>query len=116
MSRFAAIPIEALRDGRLTLQQFRVLAALHSFKPRGSNEVWPSRGEIAERTGMSERKVSDATSALAGLGWIEKTGTGGRSQAARYRLLNPLRDAENPDRSGQGIDENPARSGQGQRT
>lgn len=86
--RFTIIPNHAWNDKRLTFVQLRVLGALFSFRdPRQSDTVFPSRRLIADRCGMPECKVSEATAALERFGWIKKDGIGGRSKATRYTLL-----------------------------
>lgn len=86
--RFSILPIEVLRDTRLTLRDLRVLIALHAFKDRAGC-CWPSRGRLAALTGLPEARISVATSRLVALGWVAKEGRGGRSQACRYRLGVP---------------------------
>lgn len=87
--KFAMIPLDALRDRRLTLELLRVLGALHSFrKSRGDCEVFPSRDAIADRCGIHPANISTATTALERLGWLSKVGKGGHSKASRY-ILNP---------------------------
>ena len=76
-------------DQRLTLQQMRVLVALYTFRNRNTEMAHPTREEIRERTGMALSKISTATSDLERLGWLTKTGNGGRSQATRYRVHVP---------------------------
>lgn len=86
--RFSILPIEALKDTRLTLRDLRVLIALHAFKDQ-AGRCWPSRGLLAALTGLPEARISVATTRLAALGWVAKEGRGGRSQACRYRLGVP---------------------------
>lgn len=88
MTKITVIPNEVWADKRLTLEQLRVLGALFSFC---SNDrlCWPSRQAIAERTGIHIANISSATTALERLGWVTKSGCGGRSQAARYQLHVP---------------------------
>ncbi len=89
MSMFAMVPVEAIQDRRLTLEQMRVLIALLSFRNKAGDTVWPSREAIAERTGMHPANISNATSALVKLGWLEKDGKGGYSKATRYTIKVP---------------------------
>jgi hypothetical protein len=85
---FCILPIEVLRDTRLTLRDLRVLIALHAFKdPAG--RCWPSRGLLAALTALPERRITNVTTRLAALGWLSKEGNGGRSRACRYRLGVP---------------------------
>ena len=86
--RFSILPIEVLKDTRLTLRDLRVLLALHAFKNQ-VGRCWPSRGLLAALTGLPEARISVATTRLVTLGWVTKEGRGGRSQACRYRLGVP---------------------------
>lgn len=86
--RFSILPIEVLKDTRLTLRDLRVLLALHAFKNQ-VGRCWPSRGLLAALTGLPEARISVATTRLVALGWVAKEGRGGRSQACRYRLGVP---------------------------
>lgn len=87
--RFAAVPLVALADRRLTLEQIRVLIALLSFASKDSPVVFPSRQAISELTGMHLANISSATSALENLGWLKKDGKGGYSKATRYTITVP---------------------------
>lgn len=86
---FSIVPIEACKDRRLTLEQLRVLVTLLSFRGKNTDVVWPSRQQISERCGMHITNISEATSALVKLGWLEKEGKGGFSKATRYRINVP---------------------------
>lgn len=86
---FAVVPLEVATDRRLTLEQTRVLIALFSFRNKTTNTVWPSRSEIAQRTGMHPSNISSATTALVALGWLRKEGQGGYSKSTRYTLDVP---------------------------
>lgn len=116
MSDFYVAPNEAFQDHRLSLIQLRVLCALYSFRNgRSTNLVFPSREKLAARCGYSVATVSRATAGLVGLGWLKKTGKGGRSMAVKYEILDaqqaggtvtdPVRVSKpvNGDRSGQGF-------------
>ncbi len=85
MSRFALLPVDAISDRRLTLVQLRVFAALCVFAGR-DGRCWPTRPQLAEMAGVPEAKVTAATTALAALGWLEKTPGAGRSRSS-YRVL-----------------------------
>lgn len=85
---FCVLPIEVLKDTRLTLRDLRVLIALHAFKDR-AGFCWPSRGLLAALTGLPEARISVATTRLAALGWVAKEGNGGRSRSCRYWLSVP---------------------------
>jgi len=86
--RFSILPIEVLRDTRLTLRDLRVLIALHAFKDQ-AGRCWPSRGLLAALTGLPERRITNVTTRLAAIGWLSKEGNGGRSRSCRYRLGIP---------------------------
>ena len=91
--RFSILPIEVLKDTRLTPRDLRVLIALHAFKDQ-AGRCWPSRGLLAALTGLPQARISVATTRLVALGWVAKEGRGGRSQACRYRLGVPKTVAE----------------------
>jgi len=86
--RFSILPIEVLRDTRLTPRDLRVLIALHAFKDRFGC-CWPSRGLLAALTGLPLPRISVATTRLVAFGWVRKEGSGGRSRACRYWLRVP---------------------------
>lgn len=89
---FSLVPIEVVRDKRLTLEQMRVLIALFSFRSKATNTIWPSRQAISARCGVHPSNVSAATTALERLGWLRKDGNGGRSKASSYTLCVPYLD------------------------
>jgi len=92
--RFSILPIEVLKDTRLTLRDLRVLIALHAFKDRFGC-CWPSRGLIAALTGLPLPRISSVTTRLVSLGWVRKEGSsGGRSRSCRYWLRVPETVAE----------------------
>lgn len=82
-------PIEVIQDKRLTLKQTRVLLALFSFRGKVTNIVWPSRQALSKRTGMLDKHISTTTTELVELGWLKKTGNGGRSKVTKYTLCMP---------------------------
>ncbi len=88
-STFSLVPLEVIKDKRLTLWQVRTLVALLSFRDKNTNTVWPSRKAIAERSGMHPSNISAATTELVGLGWLTKEGAGGFSKANRYTIKVP---------------------------
>jgi hypothetical protein len=87
---FAIVPIEAFFDSRLTLTQLRVLGALLSFRNRSTGIVFPGRDAIAARTGLPLTKISTTTTQLVALGWLTKTGCGGRSSPCAYEVTTPI--------------------------
>jgi hypothetical protein len=86
---FSIVPIEVWLDKRLTLEQVRVLGALLSFRGKNTNTVWPKREVLATRCAMPVAKISEATSSLVRLGWLEKNGRGGFSKPTSYTLTVP---------------------------
>ena len=83
------MPLEVIKDKRLTLWQVRVLVALFSFRNKNTDTVFPSRKAIAERSGMHPSNISAATTELVGLGWLTKEGAGGFSKSSRYTITVP---------------------------
>lgn len=88
-STFSLVPLEVIKDKRLTLWQVRVLVALFSFRNKNTDTVFPSRRAIAERSGMHPSNISAATTELVGLGWLTKEGAGGFSKSSRYTITVP---------------------------
>lgn len=112
MMAFAKMPVEAFTDHRLTLKQIRVLGAILTFADR-DGVAHPKALQIAERCGMLERHVSTITTQLAELGWLEKTGNGGKSTPAQYRVTPPdLGSIKPPSNQGGKCNQNPPRFGE----
>jgi len=86
---FSVVPLDVIRDRRLSLEQTRVLIALIAFADKKTGECFPSREALAEASGYKPNKISTITTDLANLGWIEKRGSGGRSSPSIYRILKP---------------------------
>ena len=86
--RFAMVSEAMLADTRLTGRQFKVLCALRMFADSKTGMAHPKRSQIADATGISEKKITDDTHALEMLGWIKKTGDGGRSTSNIYTLFD----------------------------
>ena len=78
------LPYEALSDDRLTLRQVRVLMAIASWRKSNTNVAHVSREMLSERTGYPISRVSEITSQLVEMGWIEKKGDGGRGKWSAY--------------------------------
>ena len=88
--RWAKLYEDFVRDQRLTLRDFRVYSALSLFADKEGN-CHPKREQLAEITGLPADRISEVASRLVRLGWIEKTGDGGKSRSSDYRLLaSPL--------------------------
>lgn len=86
-TRFSMVPLAAFSDRRLTYRQLVVLSVICSFR-QGSNDLTVSAGrdEIAERCGLHPSVISAATTDLVNLGWLEKSGRGGRSLKTTYMI------------------------------
>ena len=84
-SRFFCLPPSAITDRRLTFEDLRVLMALafHANKATGACKV--CRKTITKLTGVHPSNVSESTTRLEKLGWLEKVFRGHR--AVQYRLL-----------------------------
>jgi hypothetical protein len=86
---FSLVPIEVAADDRLTKTDLRVLLAILSFRNKKTNLCCPRRDAIAERTGLPICKISTSTTHLVELGWLEKSGSGGRSSPSHYEFRFP---------------------------
>jgi len=86
---FSIMPVEVFADDRLTKTDLRVLGAILSFRNKTTNLCCPRREAIAERTGLPICKISTATTHLVELGWLEKSGSGGRSSPSHYDFRLP---------------------------
>ena len=86
-NQFAMVPLEVLRDERLTKIQLKVLIALFSIRDRKADTMYVKREKIAERCGYSPRTVTKTTTQLVDLGWLEKVGRGGFSKPSEYRIV-----------------------------
>jgi len=77
-------------DPKLTKRQLRVLIVLYSFRSNtNGNVVWPRRQRLAGLLGWSLTRVSDVTAELVEMGYLKKSGDGGRSRSVRYELTMP---------------------------
>lgn len=87
-TRFSMVPLAAFSDRRLTYRQLVVLSVICSFR-QGSSDLTVSAGrdEIAERCGLHPSVISAATTDLVNLGWLEKSGRGGRAVKTTYVIL-----------------------------
>lgn len=87
---FLLAPNAILRDERLSKIQLKVLLTLFSFRDNKTTKpVCAMRETIAARCGYSVRVITRATSDLEQLGWLTKTGNGGRSSPCLYELHAP---------------------------
>ena len=95
MQNFTMIPNELFEDTRLTPREFKVLAALYSYRKKGTQLVYPKRETLSKRTGISIENISRITTRLEELGLLKKEGNGGRSRAIRYTLIVPSNSVKN---------------------
>jgi len=70
--QYARIPFSVFQDARLEPTSRLVLIALATFANSSNGACFPSREQIAERTGMAISTISRATEKLERLGWISK--------------------------------------------
>lgn len=87
---FSFLPSAIGLDPRLSKRQLRMLIVLYSFRSEtNGNVVWPSRGLLSELLGWDESRVSNVSRELVALGYLVKSGNGGRSRSVRYELTTP---------------------------
>jgi hypothetical protein len=86
---FSIVPIEVIQDKRLTPNQVKVLIALLSFRRKNTSTIWPSRDKLSQRCGLPINRISQITTQLVVLGWLEKQGKGGFSKTTRYQIIVP---------------------------
>jgi hypothetical protein len=85
---FAQVTRPFISDPRINLREFRVYTALLTFPTNEAGERWPSRETLGKMTGLPPKVVSRTTSRLQELGWLAKSGDGGRSNTARYIVFD----------------------------
>lgn len=95
MKSYTQIPNELFEDTRLTFREFKVLAALYSYKHKQSQLVYPKRETLSKRAGVSIENISRTTTNLEKLGYLTKEGNGGKSRATRYTLIDPSNSVKN---------------------
>ena len=90
LSKFLWAPLAALMDERLSGQERAVLLALYSFYGTEGKPIYPSREQLAKRSGIGTvERVSNLTTSLKNYGWLQKQKKGwtGRNQ---YCLSIPI--------------------------
>ena len=90
LSRFLWAPLAALTDERLSAQERAVLLALYSFYGTEGKPIYPSREQLAKRSGIGTvERISNLTTSLKKHGWLQKQKKGwtGRNQ---YYLSIPI--------------------------
>lgn len=87
---YSALPLPILKDIRLNDRDRRLLAALYFFAGKSKNVYNKTRKELGHCAGgMTENVVTFISSRLVKLGWLKKSGDGGKSQSAAYELTVP---------------------------
>ncbi|MDH5573659.1 MAG: helix-turn-helix domain-containing protein [Gammaproteobacteria bacterium] len=89
MDYFSIMPVDIFLDSRLSKTDLRVLGAIMSWRNKDTNLCHPSREQISERCGLPVSKISTTTTRLVKLGWMEKSGNGGRSMRCSYKFKVP---------------------------
>lgn len=84
MTKFAIMPASYF-DGRLSHRQLRIMGALLSFADK-DGLCWPKRERVSEITNIRESTITLETKALVKLGFLKKTGNGGRSNSCDYEI------------------------------
>ena len=90
LSRFLWAPLAALTDERQSAQERAVLLALYSFYGTEGKPIYPSREQLAKRSGIGTvERISNLTTSLKNHGWLQKQKKGwtGRNQ---YWLSIPI--------------------------
>ncbi len=83
------MPVSAAADERLGKNEYKVLIALLAHADK-AGKCHPRRSTIAKMTCLPETRISTITTKLQKLGWVKKEGHGGKSQAARYVITEPI--------------------------
>lgn len=95
-------PFELLSDERLTLRHIRTLLAIFSWRKKNTSVARVSREMLSERTGYPLSRISTLTTELEQMGWLKKTGNGGKSQWSEYQICdieNTVNSYQNSNRS-----------------
>jgi len=104
---YGMVPIAILQDESVTKNMLKVYTALASFQG-GGDSCWPSVAKIAERAGVRNNAVSEATDKLEEAGWIQKTRRSNQRQTNKYEVLVDVEQEEGIPYSGKsGNPENP---------
>lgn len=85
---FSIVPTEILSDKQMTFRMLKVYMAIKAFMNKDTHDCFPSRHLIAEMTDIPVTRISVETERLEQLGWIKKTGVGGRSMPCVYTVFS----------------------------
>ena len=86
---YSALPQPALIDTRLKDRDRRLLAAFYLIAGRGNIVYNKTREDLGKIARMAQNAVSVTSARLVELGWLKKSGNGGRGNSARYELTVP---------------------------
>ena len=67
--QYAKMPLEFLRDSRLSKNDFRVLGVL-IYRSNSDGKCWPSRSDISTLSGLPKTRVSEVVKRLSNLGFL----------------------------------------------
>lgn len=84
---YSIVPTGILNDKQITFRAMKVYIAIKSFMNKETHECFPSRQLISKMTDIPVARVSVETDRLEKMGWIKKTGSGGRSTPCVYTML-----------------------------
>jgi len=68
--QYAKMPLEFLRDSRLSKNDFRVLGVL-IYRSNSDGKCWPSRGDISTLSGLPKTRVNEVVKRLSNLGFLK---------------------------------------------
>lgn len=86
---FQYITSRIIADHRLNLRDIKLLLALCTVSDYTMTVNNLNRKQLGQIAGMAEDVVTRISARLNKLGWIRKSGNGGRSQTASYQLAIP---------------------------
>ena len=83
------ITARIIADKRLNLRDIKLLLALCTVSDYALTVNNVSRKQLGQIAGMAENVITRISARLQKLGWLKKSGNGGRSQPASYQLAIP---------------------------
>ena len=83
------ITARIVADNRLNLRDIKLLLALCTVSDYTLTVNTLSRKQLGQLAGMAENVITRISARLQKLGWLKKSGNGGRSQPASYQLAIP---------------------------
>jgi len=85
MTRHAKISEQAIKGLRGNNLLVYAALKLHADK---DGCCFPTRETLSQLTGIPDTRISTITSNLESVGWVKKTGKGGKSRATRYQVFD----------------------------